>query len=354
MSKNGNSVWWEVQSRNKLSVTLDLSSSAGQDVLKKLVEEADVLIENFRPGKMEEWGLGYKELKKINKKLVMTRISGFGQDGPDANRPGFGLIAESMGGLRYLTAEPGRTPIRVGVSIGDTLAALHATIGVLMALYHRDKNQVQGQSQNDKHGQMVDVALYESVFNCMESLLPEYSAFDHIREPAGSELPGIVPSNAYPCIDGWILIGGNSDGIFNRLMKAINRNDLSEDEEISTNDGRVLRQSEIDKAITDWTNQHAKADALRILSDSDVPSGAIFSIADIAKNPQYRARGIIQNIKTREGYDLDVPGIIPKLSLTPGSIYSSAPRLGEDTVEVLRDAGLSSETIADLKLNGII
>ena len=320
MLKDGNSVWWEVQSRNKQSVTLDLTQREGQDILRARVKDADVLIENFRPGKMEEWGLGYEDLKKLNPRLVMARISGYGQDGPYCNRPGFGVIAESMGGLRYLTAEPGRVPVRVGVSIGDTLAALHAVIGILMALYHRDRNhRDKGDKKAGGEGQVIDIALYESVFNCMESLLPEYSAFNAVREAAGSALPGIVPSNAYPCRDGWILIGGNGDG-----------------------------------TITAWTGARDKADALKILDRHDVPSGAIYSIADIAADAQYRAREMILNITTRDGYNVDVPGIVPKLSATPGGIRNTAPRLGEDTEAVLQRAGLKAETIADLRAKGVI
>lgn len=346
--KNGNSVWWEVQSRNKQSVTLDLTQREGQDVLRLLVKEADVLIENFRPGKMEEWGLGYEDLKKLNPRLVMARISGYGQDGPYRDRPGFGIIAESMGGLRYLTAEPGRVPVRVGVSIGDTLAALHGVIGILMALYHRDRDASGGE------GQVVDIALYESVFNCMESLLPEYSAFNVVREAAGSALPGIVPSNAYPCKDGWILIGGNGDGIFKRLMKAIGRDDYAASPDMAGNDGRVKRVADIDGAITAWTQAQDKVTALKILADHDVPSGAIYSVADIAADAQYRARDMILNITTRDGYTVDVPGIVPKLSATPGGIRSTAPRLGEDTVAVLERAGLKPETLADLSAKGVI
>lgn len=346
--KNGNSVWWEVQSRNKQSVTLDLTQREGQDVLRLLVKEADVLIENFRPGKMEEWGLGYEDLKKLNPRLVMARISGYGQDGPYRDRPGFGIIAESMGGLRYLTAEPGRVPVRVGVSIGDTLAALHGVIGILMALYHRDRDASGGE------GQVVDIALYESVFNCMESLLPEYSAFNVVREAAGSALPGIVPSNAYPCKDGWILIGGNGDGIFKRLMKAIGRDDYAALPDMAGNDGRVKRVADIDGAITAWTQAQDKVTALKILADHDVPSGAIYSVADIAADAQYRARDMILNITTRDGYTVDVPGIVPKLSATPGGIRSTAPRLGEDTVAVLERAGLKPETLADLRAKGVI
>jgi len=348
--KNGNSVWWEVQSRNKQSVTLDLTQTEGQDLLRLLVKEADVLIENFRPGKMEEWGLGYEDLKKLNPRLVMARISGYGQDGPYRDRPGFGIIAESMGGLRYLSGEPGRVPVRVGVSIGDTLAALHGVIGILMALYHRDRDGKKAGGE----GQVIDIALYESVFNCMESLLPEYSAFGVVREAAGSALPGIVPSNAYPCRDGWILIGGNGDGIFKRLMKAIGRDDYAALPEMGSNDGRVKRVADIDGAITAWTQTQDKAAALKALADHDVPSGAIYSVADIAADAQYRARDMILDIETRDGYHLDVPGIVPKLSATPGRIRSSAPRLGEDTVTVLERAGLKPETLADLRAKGVI
>ncbi len=349
MLKNGNSVWWEVSSRNKQSVTLDLTQSEGQDVLRLLVKEADVLIENFRPGKLEEWGLGYADLKKLNPRLIMARISGYGQDGPYRDRPGFGIIAESMGGLRYLTAEPGRVPVRVGVSIGDTIASFHAVMGILMALYHRDRKD-----GGSGEGQVIDVALYESVFNCMESLLPEYSAFGAVREAAGSALPGIVPSNAYPCKDGWILIGGNGDGIFKRLMKAIARDDYAASPDMANNEGRVKRVADIDGAITAWTKARDKKDALKILDEHDVPSGAIYSVADIAADPQYQARDMILNITTRDGYTVDVPGIVPKLSATPGGIRATAPRLGEDTEAVLKRAGVKAETIADLRAKGVI
>ncbi|MDH5343799.1 MAG: CoA transferase, partial [Betaproteobacteria bacterium] len=286
-------------------------------------------------------------LKKLNPRLVMARISGYGQSGPYRDRPGFGIIAESMGGLRYLTAEPGRVPVRVGVSIGDTLASLHGVIGILMALYHRD-------TKKNGEGQVIDIALYESVFNCMESLLPEYSAFGAVREAAGSALPGIVPSNAYPCKDGWILIGGNGDGIFKRLMKAIARDDYATSPEMANNEGRVKRVKDIDGAITAWTSAREKSAALKILDEHDVPSGAIYSIADIAADAQYKAREMILNITTRDGYQVDVPGIVPKLSATPGGIRSTAPRLGEDTESVLKRAGVKAETIADLRAKGVI
>jgi formyl-CoA transferase len=243
--KDGTSVWWQVQSRNKRSIALDLRSAEGQDIARKLITDADVLIENFRPGTLEGWGMGYEALSKLNPGLVMLRISGYGQTGPYRDLPGFGAIGEAMGGLRHLTGEPGRVPVRCGISIGDTLAALHGTIGILPALYHRKVNGGQGQ--------VIDVALNEAVFNVMESLIPEYSAFGAVREAAGSALPGIAPSNAYRCLDGYVLIAGNGDSIFKRLMQTIGRDDLGGDPELADNAGRVARVAEIDAAIEAWS-----------------------------------------------------------------------------------------------------
>ena len=243
--KNGTSVWWQVQSRNKRSVAIDLRAPEGQQLARQLIAEADVLIENFRPGTLEGWGLSPDELHALNPGLVILRISGYGQTGPYRDLPGFGVIGEAMGGLRHLTAEPGRVPVRVGVSIGDTLAALHGVIGVMMALYHR--------KVNGGAGQVIDVALHEAVFNVMESLLPEYSAFGAVREAAGSALPGIAPSNAYACQDGWVLVAGNGDSIFKRLMTTIGRDDLGTAPDLADNAGRVARVAEIDAAIGAWT-----------------------------------------------------------------------------------------------------
>jgi formyl-CoA transferase len=329
----GTSVWWQVQSRNKKSVALDLKQPQARDIVRRLVDEADILVENFKPGVMEAWDMGYETLSRSNPGLIMLRISGYGQTGPYKDRPGFGVVAEAMGGLRHLTAEPGRVPVRVGVSIGDTLASLHGVIGVLMALQHRHASG---------RGQVVDVALYEAVFNCMESLLPEYSAFGAVREPAGSALPGIAPSNAYACVDGWVLVAGNGDSIFRRLMAAIGRDDLGTDPGLAGNAGRVARVGEIDAAIGDWTRERSVEAVLATLNAAQVPAGRIYTARDIAEDPHYRARGMIERVTTAEGLRLDVPGIVPKLSATPGTIRRRAPALGEDTVEVLRQLGLDA------------
>ncbi len=330
------SIWWEVQSRNKKSVVLDLKSEEGQEALRLLVAQADVLIENFRPGMMESWGLGYAELSKINPKIIMLRVSGFGQSGPYKNLPGFGVVGEAMGGLRYLTAEPGRVPVRVGVSIGDTLAALHGVIGILMALHERNQSGL---------GQEIDVALYESVFNCMESLIPEYGLTGKSREPAGSSLPGIAPSNAYPSNDGWVLVAGNGDSIFKRLMTLIGREDLANDPDLADNQGRVKRVEEIDLAIAQWTRQRSSAEVVEQLNKASVPGGLIYTAADIAKDRHYVARDMLLTVKDHKGADVLQPGIVPKLSRTPGNVRHAAPRLGEHTEEVLVQYGIRPKKI---------
>ena len=343
--KDGTSVWWQVQSRNKRSLSLDLKLVEAQEIVRSLVKEADILIENFRPGTLESWGLDPQDLLKINPKLIVLRISGYGQTGPYRDKPGFGVVAEAMGGLRHLTAEPGRTPVRVGISIGDTLAALHGVIGILLALQER---HISGK------GQVIDIALYEAVFNCMESLLPEYSAFGEVRQAAGSALPGIAPSNAYQCRDGkYVLIAGNGDSIFKRLMKLIGREDLAQDAEFGSNDGRVKRVGELDQAIGVWASQISVEQALEALDQASVPAGKIFTVEDIAKDPHYHARGMIETIHMKDGSNLQVPGIIPKLSRTPGSIKSLAPEVGEQTDQILSEIGLSTQQIAILKDKGI-
>ncbi len=344
--KEGTSVWWQVQSRNKKSVALDLRQAEAQDIARRLIAEADVLIENFRPGTLEGWGLSPEALHALNPGLVILRISGYGQTGPYRDLPGFGVIGEAMGGLRHLTAEPGRVPVRVGVSIGDTLAALHGAIGVMMALYHR---KVHGGA-----GQVIDVALHEAVFNCMESLIPEYSAFGAVREAAGSALPGIAPSNAYPCQDGWVLVAGNGDSIFKRLMATIGRQDLADDPQLADNAGRVARVAEIDAAIGRWTAERTVAQVMELLAAARVPAGKVYTAKDIAEDPHYQARDMLLTQRTRDGYELQVPGIVPKLSATPGTIRTSAPRLGDDTDAVLAEAGLTAEQIALLRSKGVI
>ncbi len=340
--QDGTSVWWQVQSRNKRSIALDLRSAEGQDIARKLIAQADVLVENFRPGTLEGWGMGYEELSRANPGLIMLRISGYGQTGPYRDLPGFGAIGEAMGGLRHLTGEPGRVPVRCGISIGDTLAALHGTIGVLTALYHR--------KVNGGKGQVIDVALHEAVFNVMESLVPEYSAFGVVREPAGSALPGIAPSNAYRCADGGVvLIAGNGDSIFKRLMAAIGREDLGNDPGLASNTGRVQRVQELDAAIEAWTQQHSTTAALAVLAQAQVPAGRAYTAEDIVKDPHYQAREMVLNQRTRDGHDVAVPGIVPKLMGTPGRVRTSAPHLGDDTDAVLGEIGLSASDIAALR-----
>ena len=344
--KDGTSVWWQIQSRNKRSVALDLKQPEAQDIVRQLVKDADVLIENFRPGAMEGWGLGPDELLAINPKLIMLRISGYGQTGPYRDKPGFGVVAEAMSGLRHLTAEPGRVPVRVGVSIGDTLASLHGVIGILLALHER---------HTSGKGQVIDVALYEAVFNCMESLLPEFSAFGAVREAAGSALPGIAPSNAYKCQDGgYVLIAGNGDSIFKRLMHTMGRDDLGLDAGLADNAGRVKRVDEIDAAIGAWTAQKTVTQVLELLDAASVPAGRIYTVADIAADPHYQARDMVMPTKMADGSTLSLPGIVPKLSRTPGSHRRNAPEIGQDTDAVLQDIGLTPAQIKALKDKGIV
>jgi formyl-CoA transferase len=343
---DGTSVWWQVQSRNKKSVSLDLRKPEAQELIRSLVKDIDVVVENFKPGTMEGWGLGWEELRAINPRLVMLRVSGYGQTGPYRDLPGFGAIGEAMGGLRHLSGEPDRTPVRVGVSIGDSLSALHGVIGILLALRARDQNGT---------GQMIDVALYESVFNMMESLLPEYSVFGEIRQPAGSSLPGIAPSNAYRCQDNkYVLIAGNGDSIFKRLMGVIGRPDLADAPELANNAGRVKHVVMLDDAISQWTGQHPLDLVLERLNDGQIPAGKIYDVADIAADPHYQARGMILDGTLPDGTPVQVPGIVPKLSETPGEVRSPAPALGQDTDQVLAGLGIGEAQRQDWRARGII
>ena len=341
------SVWWEAQSRNKESICIDLRSPDGQALVRKLAAEADVLIENFRPGTMEKWGLGWDVLHAANPKLIMLRVSGYGQTGPKRDEPGFAAVAEAMSGLRHLTGEPGRPPVRAGLSLGDTIAGLHGALGVLLALYERDAR--------GGTGQVIDVALYEALFNLSESLLPEYSAFGAVRQPAGGALPGIAPSNAYPCASGeYVLVAANGDAIFKRLMQAIGRADLADDPALARNDGRVARVEELDAAIAAWTRTQDIDSALAVLREAQVPSGRIYTVKDIAEDPHYRARGVIEQVTAASGLTVEVPGIVPKLSGSPGGIHDRAPTLGEHTDAVLAQAGFDAATIADLRARGVV
>ncbi|GHA87673.1 CaiB/BaiF CoA transferase family protein [Modicisalibacter luteus] len=346
MIEEGTSLWWHVQTRNKRSVALDLRSSEGQELVRRLVQEADVLVENFRPGTLEGWGLGWDVLSELNPRLIMVRISGYGQTGPYRDKPGFGVIGEAMGGLRYLTGQPGQPSVRVGVSIGDSLSALYAVIGTLLALQERHRS---GQ------GQVIDVALYESVFAMMESLIPEYDASGQIREPSGSSLPGITPSNAYLCRDDdYVLIAGNGDSIFKRLMEVIGRQDLATDARFAHNDGRSQHTELIDGAIADWTRQHSREEILARLDEARVPAGYPYTAADIVNDPHYLAREMIQTITTPGGRSLKVPGVLPKLSATPGRLGQGGPDLGQHTEQVLDELGIDEETRQKLRKGGII
>ncbi|WP_315139850.1 CoA transferase [Achromobacter marplatensis] len=343
---DGTSVWWQVQSRNKKSVSLDLRQPEAQDLIRALVKDIDVVVENFKPGTMEGWGLGWEDLRAINPRLVMLRVSGYGQTGPYRDLPGFGAIGEAMGGLRHLSGEPDRTPVRVGISIGDSLSALHGVIGILLALRARDQN---GQ------GQMIDVALYESVFNMMESLLPEYAVFGEVRQPAGSSLPGIAPSNAYRCQDNkYVLVAGNGDSIFKRLMGVIGRPDLADAPELANNAGRVKHVVMLDDAISQWTGQHPLDEVLVCLNEGQIPAGKIYDVADIATDPHYQARGMILDGALPDGTPIKLPGIVPKLSETPGEVRSAAPALGQDTDDVLAGLGIDEGKRADWRARGII
>ena len=347
MIHEGTSVWWQAQSRNKQSICIDLRVKEGQEIVRRLAKEADVLIENFRPGTMEKWGMGWDELHTLNPKLIMLRVSGYGQDGPRRDEPGFAAIAEATAGLRYITGHPGEVPARAGLSLGDTIAGLHGALGVLLALYERD-------ARGGK-GQMIDVALYEAVFNLTESLLPEYHVFGAVRQPAGGALPGIAPSNAYPCSDGqYVLIAANGDSLFKRLMELIDRADLANDPDLARNDGRAKRAEEIDQIIGEWSKQRTLEDILSALQSIAVPAGRIYTAKDIAEDPHYRARGVIQTVESAGGLKVEMPGVVPKLSNNPGAIRHRAPTLGEHTDIILQSLGLSAEQIKALKEAGIL
>ena len=340
------SLWWYAQARNKKSVTVNLREKEGQDIVRKLAQEADIIVENFRPGTLEKWSLGFDALAATNPRLIMVRLSGFGQTGPYKDRVGFGAIGESMGGMRYITGYPDRAPVRVGISIGDSLAAMYGAMGALMALHQRHKTG---------RGQVVDVALYEAVFSMMESMLPEFGMTGFVRERSGASLPGIVPSNTYLCGDGqYVVIGANGDSIFKRMMLAIGRPDLAHDPALADNAGRTRRTRELDDAIGSWTGANTLDQVLEILAQADVPSGRIYSIADIVADMQFQARGMIEKHKLGDNAEVWLPGIVPKLSATPGGTRWVGPRLGEHTAEVLDAIGYDAAAQADLRKRGII
>ena len=343
----GTSLWWFVQARNKQSLTLNLKSPEGLDILKQLLGEADILIENFRPGTLEKLGLGWDVLHALNPKLVMVRLSGFGQSGPMKDQPGFGAVGESMGGLRYITGFEDRPPVRTGISIGDSIAALWGVIGALMALRHREIN--------GGLGQIVDVALYEAVFAMMESMVPEFDVMGFIRERSGNIMPGITPSSIHTCADGKaVQIGANGDAIFQRFMRAIGRDDLANDPQLSDNAGRDGRRDELYQLIDAWTASLPQEQVLALLSKAEVPASRIFSVADMFSDPQFLARDMFIEGKLPDGKTFKTPGIVPKLSATPGSTQWSGPALGEHNAPLLKSLGYSETDIAELKQRGVI
>lgn len=347
MMHEGTSLWWYSIARNKKSITLNLREERARELLRQLVKEVDILVENFRPGRMAQWGCGYEQLREINPGLIMVSVSGWGQDGPYAKRPGFASVAESIGGLRYVTGDPDRPPVRTGISLGDSLAGLHAAIGALTALHHRDKT---GQ------GQLVDTAIYESVFNMMESLLPEFDMFSNIRERSGSKLAGIVPSSTYRCKDGkYLIVGGNGDSIFQRLMRAAGRDDLAEDPRLADNPGRVKHEAEIDEVLSGWAAKLTYDEAAAALEKAEVPAGPIYSIEDIARDPQYAARAMFEQVTLPDGAQLKIPAMVPKLSDTPAETRWIGPELGQHNDEVYGQLlGLSEAQRTELSSAGII
>ncbi|HYC49437.1 MAG TPA: CaiB/BaiF CoA-transferase family protein [Burkholderiales bacterium] len=343
----GTSLWWYVQARNKKSLTINLRDPQGQEIVRKLARDADIVIENFRPGALEKWNIGWPQLSAENPRLVMVRLSGFGQDGPYRDRPGFGVVGEAMGGMRYVTGYPDRPPVRLGISIGDSIAALHGVIGAMMALHQRNAN--------GGRGQYVDVALYEAVFNMMESFIPEFDVLGFKRERAGNALPGITPSNTYPTRDGkFVIIGANNDSIFKRLMSAMARSDLANDPELATNAGRTPRARELDTAIEAWTREHDLAEVLDALERAEVPSGRVYDPEDMVNDAHYAARKVIEQWHLPDGKPMKIPGIVPKLSDTPGKTRWLGPQLGEHTAEILTGLGYDEAAQRRLKERGVI
>lgn len=348
----GTSLWWHSIARNKKSITLDLNHPEGQEIARKLAAKVDIVLENFKPGTMERWGLGYEALTAINPRLIMVRVSGWGQTGPYASRPGFANVGEALGGIRYTSGYPDRPPVRTGTSLGDSLAALHAALGALVAVYHRDAKGQGGTGQ----GQMVDVAIYESVFNMMESLLPEYDKIGYVRERRGAQLEGIVPTSSYRCRDGkFLIVGGNGDSIFRRLMTAIGRPEMAADARFEGNPGRVEHEAEIDGALEEWAAQHDFDQAYATLLEVGVPCGPIYSIADIVEDPHYQAREMFETADLGNGETLKVSAIVPKLSATPGRTEWHGPELGAHNSEILGELlGIDETALSRLREGGVV
>jgi crotonobetainyl-CoA:carnitine CoA-transferase CaiB-like acyl-CoA transferase len=346
---HGTSLWWYSLARNKRCVTANLRAAEGRNLVKRLVAHSDVVIENFRPGRLEEWGLGFDDLKAVNPRILMARVSGYGQTGPYAPKPGYASVAEGYGGLRYVTGFPDRPPARANLSLGDSIAGLHAALGILTALYHRDAGR-------GGEGQVIDVAIYESILNLMESVVPEYATYGQVRERHGSKVTGIVPSNSYPCADGkFIIIGGNGDSIFKRLMAAAGRRDLADDPRLARNDGRVRHEGEIDAAITAWTSGLPFDQVLAALDAADVPAGPIYSVADQMDDAHFQARGVFEAVTLPDGDQVTVTSFAPQLSATPGATNWPGPPLGAHNRDVYGGLlGVTDEELEDLKTRGVI
>ncbi|EMC1590005.1 MULTISPECIES: CaiB/BaiF CoA transferase family protein [Acinetobacter] len=344
---HGTSLWWYLQSRNKKSLALNLKSPEAIALIKKMIVDTDILVENMRPGALEKLGLDWETLKSINPKLTFVRISGYGQSGPYKDKPGFGAIGEAMGGIRYTTGSQDSAPARVGVSLGDSLASLHAVIGALMSIVNI--------KTNNGNGQIVDVSLAESVFNIMESVVPEYDLHGFIRERSGGSLPGIAPSNTYRTKDNaFVVIAGNSDPIFKRLMHVIGREDLANRPEFEHNDGRAQQSDLLDAAIESWSRQHSIDEVLQQLEQAEVPSGRIYSVADMVNDPHFNARDMLLSTELPDGQVVKMPGIVPKLSETPGQVKWRGPELGEHTESVLKQYGYQAEDIESLRVSGVV
>jgi crotonobetainyl-CoA:carnitine CoA-transferase CaiB-like acyl-CoA transferase len=347
LDEQGTSYWWTSIARNKKSLTINLAEEAGQQLASQLINSTDVLIENFRPGKMESWNLGPKQFEQSNPGLVYTRVSGYGQDGPYAPKPGYASVCEGVAGMRYVNGFPGEAPVRANLSLGDSFAGMHAAMGVLLALFNRQTDQGRGQT--------IDVSIVESVFNLMEGVAAEFSGAGVVREPSGTTVTGIVPTNTYPCADGkHIVIGGNGDSIFKRLMIAVGQPDMAQDPELANNAGRVRHEKAIDEVLAEWTAKHASDDALQLLENAQVPAGPINSIADIVSDPHFQAREAFETVEVN-GQRRTIPAVHPKLSRTPGATDWGGPMLGQHTDEVLNDwLSMDEATIASLRSNHII
>ncbi len=341
--QNGTSLWWHSLGRNKKSVTIDLKTEQGRALVRQLIDSADVLVENFRPGVMEQWGLGPEDIKQSNASLIYTRISGYGQDGPNATKPGYASVCEGYSGFRYVNGEPGEAPMRPNLSIGDTIAAIHAALGITLAIIERSNNA-------NNEGQVIDIALYESMFNLMEAVIPEYDGAGIIREPSGTTVTGIVPTNTYRCSDGkYVVIGGNGDAIFKRLMVAAGHPEMADNPAMANNEGRVLHEAEIDAALAQWCLANEANVIIETLEAERVPVGPIYNVEDMMADPHYQARGMFEQVEI-DGKPLKIPAILPKLKSTPGETTWPGPKLGSHNDEVLGDIlGLDDKALGELR-----